>query len=301
MPRSAVRTALTRVPAGLVALLLVGVASASPGARPDVRAGAVLDERSAGNAPASTPREHGDLASELFLAASTTTTSTPPVADARTAGAASAPGSSAAPRGAGQSATTAPVPPPPAPTIPTPLPPSPSAVTVMGASRLSGMQIATWFREQTRPTYRALVPIETLAALFVEEGAVEGVRGDIAFAQSIIETGWFSFGGRVPASANNFSGLGATDGTTSYAVFPDARTGVRAQIQHLRAYADPAVTVANLHRPLVDPRFSLVSPKGKARTWNQMGNGNWATSTDYAPRIIEHYRNMSARFGLPLA
>ena len=44
-----------------------------------------------------------------------------------------------------------------------------------------------------------------------------------------------------------------------------------------------------LHNPCVDPRFNLVSPKGKAPTWNQMGNGNWATSTTYAGTILKLY------------
>ena len=73
------------------------------------------------------------------------------------------------------------------------------------------------------------------------------------------------------------------------ATFPDARTGVRAQIQHLRAYADPgayACTVPPLHNPCVDPRFDLVIPKGKAPTWNAMGNGNWATSPTYPSSIL---------------
>ena len=111
--------------------------------------------------------------------------------------------------------------------------------------------------------------------------------------QSIVETGWFRFTGAVPAWKNNFSGLGAVDSSPGdAAAFPDARTGVRAQIQHLRAYADPTATtcaVPPLHNPCVDPRFDLVSPKGKATTWNQMGNGNWASASTYASSILLLY------------
>jgi flagellum-specific peptidoglycan hydrolase FlgJ len=39
----------------------------------------------------------------------------------------------------------------------------------------------------------------------------------------------------------------------------------------------------------VDPRFSLVVPKGKATTWNQMGSGNWATDPAYATKILALY------------
>jgi hypothetical protein len=199
-----------------------------------------------------------------------------------------------------------PPPPPPAPAVcGAPASSYYGAVAVMGpCSQVSVDQMLAWWKAQTRPTYRASVPIDELIALFMFEGQAEGVRGDLAFMQSIIETGWFSFGGRVPPEANNFSGLGATDGTTDYATFPDARTGVRAQIQHLRAYADPTATscaVPPLHNGCVDPRFHLVSPKGKAPTWNQFGNGVWATDPGYALKILGLYDNLLIRVGLPLA
>jgi hypothetical protein len=196
--------------------------------------------------------------------------------------------------GAGLLAACVPTPaaaPPPASPAATPS----GSVSVMGKASVDAARLARWFHgRQPQPggTYNATVPVETLAQLFVEEGAAEGVKGDVAFVQSIVETGWFRFGGSVPAWKNNFAGLGATDTNPSPASFPDARTGVRAQIQHLRAYADPGATVCAappLHRPCVDPRFGLVSPKGKAPTWNQMGNGNWATSSTYASSILRLY------------
>jgi hypothetical protein len=174
----------------------------------------------------------------------------------------------------------------------------------MGAARLSAEQLIAWFNgRQPRPagTYTATVPVETIARYFVEEGAAEGVTGDVAFVQSIVETGWFRFNGLVPASANNFAGIGATDTDPRPATFPDARTGVRAQIQHLRAYADPAAltcTVPPLHNPCVDPRFQLVVPKGKASTWNQMGNGNWASASTYATSILVLYDEARAFSGV---
>jgi hypothetical protein len=170
----------------------------------------------------------------------------------------------------------------------------------MGTARATGAQLAAWFSGRTpQPTgtYKATVPVATLAQLFIEEGAAEGVRGDVAFIQSVLETGWFRFGGVVPASKNNFAGIGATDNGGVPATFVDARTGVRAQIQHLRAYGDATAktcTQPPLHRPCVDPRFQFVSPKGKAPTWNQMGNGNWATSTTYASKILQLYSAMLA-------
>lgn len=187
-----------------------------------------------------------------------------------------------------------------------PAAPSPTSgtVPVMGPSRLSAAQLVAWFNgRQPRPSgvYGATVPVETLAQYYVEEGAAEGVTGDVAFMQSIVETGWFRFSGSVPAWKNNFAGIGATDANPDPATFPDARTGVRAQIQHLRAYGDPgafACAVPPLSNPCVDPRFDLVVPKGKAPTWNQMGNGNWATSATYAATILLLYDEARAFNGV---
>lgn len=170
----------------------------------------------------------------------------------------------------------------------------------MGPARLTAAQLTAWFNgrlPQPAGNYAATAPIADLTRFYIEEGAAEGVAGDVAFAQSILETGWFRFGGVVPASANNFAGIGATDTDPSPARFADARTGVRAQIQHLRAYADPTAvtcTVPPLANPCVDPRFALVVPKGRARTWDEMGNGNWSTSPTYTSSILRLYEEARA-------
>jgi hypothetical protein len=156
---------------------------------------------------------------------------------------------------------------------------------VMGRSVVSAADLAGWYRS-TDKTNRATEGIDALARYFIEEGAAEGVAGDIAFAQAIVETGYFGFSERVKPEFNNFSGLGAVDNGTTAEVFPDARTGVRAQIQHLRAYADPTVTISNLAHPLVDTRFHLVSPKGRATDWEEFGGGVWATDPDYAGKVL---------------
>jgi hypothetical protein len=178
------------------------------------------------------------------------------------------------------------------PVVPSPIP---ATVPIMGASRLTAAQLAAWFNgRQPRPpgVHSATVPVETLAQYYIEEGGAEGVTGDVAFVQGVVETAWFRFSGTVPAWKNNFAGIGATDTNPDPATFPDARTGVRAQIQHLRAYADPrayACSVPPLSNPCVDPRFALVVPKGRAPSWSQMGNGNWASAATYAASILRRY------------
>ncbi len=160
---------------------------------------------------------------------------------------------------------------------------------VMGPSRLSAQELASWVDSVGVGDARPPVPVRDIARYFIEEGAREGVAGDVAFAQAILETGWFRFSERMPPSHNNFSGIGAVDGGASSARFPDARTGVRAQIQHLRAYADATVDCSNFATPTVTPRCRFVIPKGKAPGWSDMGNGNWATDPGYAEKIASLY------------
>lgn len=114
------------------------------------------------------------------------------------------------------------------------------------------------------------VTVSSLVKLFWEEGEAEGVRGDIALAQSLHETGWFQFGGDVKPQQYNFAGIGATGGGKQGAYFDDARQGIRAQIQHLKAYASTKA----LNNKCVDPRFDLVS-RGSAPTLKGL-SGEWA-------------------------
>ena len=180
------------------------------------------------------------------------------------------------------------------------VPPANAASTpVMARSQLTAADLVGWYRS-TGKTNRSTEGIDALAGYFIQEGADEGVAGDLAFAQAIVETGYFAFSSRVLPTFNNFSGLGAVDSGTSAEMFPDARTGVRAQIQHLRAYADPTVTASNLSHPLVDTRFNKVSPKGRASTWDQFGGGNWATDPVYAPKVLGIHQaivDWARRFG----
>jgi hypothetical protein len=175
---------------------------------------------------------------------------------------------------------------------------------VMHPERVSAAQMAAWFaaHEPSSSSSRASVSIEELARLYVREGRAEGVAGDLAFVQGVLETGWFRWpSGQVTPQHNNFAGLGACDGgTCTVARFPSARIGVRAQIQHLRAYADRSVTEANLAYPLVNPRFHLVSPKGRAPYWEQFGGGNWATDPAYATKILRLYASLLDYAGQPL-
>ncbi len=185
------------------------------------------------------------------------------------------------------------------PTTSTPAAPKLTSVTpLVGQSRLTGAQIAAWFAKQgVTPTI--VTPILDLANIFVDEGNAQNVRADIAFAQSVLETGWFAYkGSMVKATDNNFSGLGACDTCTSGNRYRTPAEGVRAQIQHLWAYGDPKADPLRVARELTDTRFSYVKPYGRSPTWETMGDGNWASGTDYAVNVLKLYNTMLVFNGL---
>ncbi len=171
--------------------------------------------------------------------------------------------------------------------------PTAAAAPVLGQSKMTAGEIAAWYRSKGIRS-RSRTPVPRLARLFVVEGNAQNVRGDLAFAQSMVETGWLRFGGQVRPSDHNFSGLGACDSCRRGLAFRNPTVGVRAQIQHLYAYAQRGATEDQLARPLVDIRFDKVSPKGRARTWQRMGRGNWATDPAYGRKVLRVYREMRA-------
>ncbi|MDR0313376.1 MAG: glucosaminidase domain-containing protein [Treponema sp.] len=118
-----------------------------------------------------------------------------------------------------------------------------------------------------------------LSNLYAEEAAIEGVNHDVAFAQMCLETGFLRFGGLVLREMNNFCGLGALGQSQRGEWFPDPRTGVRAHIQHLKAYA----TEEPLNQDLVDPRYNLVR-LGSAPKIGGLA-GTWAVDLQYGQKI----------------
>ena len=142
-------------------------------------------------------------------------------------------------------------------------------VLIMGRGDMSPGELVSFFLE-SNPDADEL-KVTRLAALYIEEAAAEGVNADIAFTQMCLETGFLRFGGLVSEDQNNFCGLGATGPGYPGLFFPDERTGVRAHVQHLKAYASEEPLVGEL----VDPRYNLVEPKGKAPTIYGLA-GTWA-------------------------
>ena len=139
--------------------------------------------------------------------------------------------------------------------------------------------------------------VEELVRYYYEEGAVEGIRPDIALCQSIKETGTWNYGGDVVPEQNNFCGLGTTGGGVKGAYFATPRLGVRAQIQHLLVYT--STRPPKLEN--VDPRYEhIVNNRrdvfGNVHTWVGL-NGIWASpGHNYGQDILSLWQQAQALY-----
>lgn len=164
-------------------------------------------------------------------------------------------------------------------------------ISVCGKTQIMGESIATV--EQLKKYLKRHNPqAPDIAHYYIEEGEKEGVRGDIAFAQAIKETGYFKFNAICKMDWHNPAGLGVTgkkDANGEYYGnrFPDWQTGIRAHIQHLKAYA----CTDTLNNECVDLRFNLVR-RGVAPYWEDL-NGRWAIPGEhYGEDIIKIWKDI---------
>lgn len=161
---------------------------------------------------------------------------------------------------------------------------------ILGVSVVPAKYMAEFVRLRGRP--HPSVDVEALAEHFIAEGDSEGVTGDIAWAQSILETGWFNFGGSmVRAGDHNYAGIGACDSCSSGHGYPSPQSGARAQIQLLRTYAQDGLTTAQLANPPAGRSPEAVRVRGCCATWMEL-TGVWATAGTYGVRILEIYNEL---------
>lgn len=175
--------------------------------------------------------------------------------------------------------------------------------SIMGTSSTSVEQMVKYYNAHaTYPAFYAGTDAPTIKAfcqIYMEECAAEGVKAEVAFCQAMNETGFLKFGGQVSITQYNFAGMGATDDGAAGASFPNVRTGVRAQVQHLKGYASTNA----LNNACVDPRFAYLSKsRGCAPIVEWLGiNENpakkgWATSVNYGYNLRNLYMNKLAQY-----
>ena len=160
-----------------------------------------------------------------------------------------------------------------------------SLTAIMGKAAATAEQMKSYLKKKNPSVAQSVLD---MIPLYLSEGEAEGVRGDIAFAQSCLETGNFTFSGSaVTLSQNNFCGLGVTQRGKAGLSFDTPQLGIRAQIQHLKAYASTDALV----NEKINPRFRCVK-RGCApyAEWlgqkeNPQGKG-WAAGEKYGEKIL---------------
>lgn len=136
---------------------------------------------------------------------------------------------------------------------------------------------------------RSLPPrFQHIASWYEYWGKSWDVRWDFAFFQMVHETNYLTFlrgngrPGDVHPRQNNFAGLGAIGGGAPGDSFPDVRTGVLAQIQHLIAYsgeylADPVAPRTRLKQDVI---VSVSRKKGRSIRFSDLTK-RWAADPRY--------------------
>ncbi len=160
---------------------------------------------------------------------------------------------------------------------------------IMGRGSSSEVQLIMFLKGVNE---RAVSQYPDLAKIYREEAMTEGVNHDLAFCQMLVETNSLAFNNGLNPSHHNFGGLGAPKGALEDASFPSVRIGVRAHIQHLKAYASLEPLVL---RP-VDPRFAYVR-RGVAACIDQL-SGRWSADRDYGQKILALVRRLYESAGL---
>ena len=165
---------------------------------------------------------------------------------------------------------------------------------ITGTSSVTVSQMVKYYNTYSSISYPSAAltkggapDIETFCKIIKEEADVEHIKADVVFIQAMLETGYLKFGGDVKISQFNFAGLGATGNGVAGNSFKDVRTGIRAQVQHLKAYANKEA----LKNTCVDVRFSYVT-RGSAPYVEWLGiqenpnGGGWAASKNYGNDLL---------------
>ena len=155
------------------------------------------------------------------------------------------------------------------------------------------------------PAYygNANVPdIRSFCQVYYDEATAEGVYPALAFTQAMKETGFLKFTGQVKIEQFNFAGMGVTDASTNGDSYQNVREGIRAHVQHLKAYAVKNPAFAN---PVVDKRYSSWFAANRSGTapyieWlgiseNPSGFG-WAAEKGYGYSILNDYMNQLYKY-----
>ena len=176
---------------------------------------------------------------------------------------------------------------------------------IRGTSTTVNQMVNYYNAKASYPAYygNANVPdIRSFCQIYYDEATAEGVDPALAFTQAMKETGFLKFTGQVKIEQFNFAGMGVTDAGTNGDSYQNVREGIRAHVQHLKAYAVKNPAFAN---PVVDKRYSSWFAANRSGTapyieWlgiseNPSGFG-WAAEKGYGYSILNDYMNQLYKY-----
>ena len=176
---------------------------------------------------------------------------------------------------------------------------------IRGTSTTVNQMVNYYNAKASYPAYygNANVPdIRNFCQIYYDEATAEGVDPALAFTQAMKETGFLKFTGQVKIEQFNFAGMGVTDASTNGDSYQNVREGIRAHVQHLKAYAVKNPAFAN---PVVDKRYSSWFAANRSGTapyieWlgiseNPSGFG-WAAEKGYGYSILNDYMNQLYKY-----
>jgi Mannosyl-glycoprotein endo-beta-N-acetylglucosaminidase/N-acetylmuramoyl-L-alanine amidase len=158
---------------------------------------------------------------------------------------------------------------------------------IMGQGYTSELQMMMFLKTANPDGWEAFAD---LPKYYREEGGLEGVNYDLAFAQMCVETQFLQFLGATRPEHHNFGGL--SDSHANIAQFASQRLGVRSHIQHLKAYG----STESLVQAGVDPRFRFIR-RGVAPRVELLGD-RWRVEVAYGAKILNRLKQLYEFVGL---
>jgi hypothetical protein len=170
-----------------------------------------------------------------------------------------------------------------------PVPPAPGQLSLLGGAALDAGQMVSWYDFEGYVDLTS-APIDQLAAWYLQAGREEGIRGDVAFAQAVLETGGFSSPDAV--NLNNYAGIGHCDTCSAGWPFPSPQGGVVGQVQLLRIFADAGPAPAGAPAPVRPELTPGREPSAGCCASVESLTGVWATDPTYGQQILGIYGSM---------
>ena len=157
-------------------------------------------------------------------------------------------------------------------------------IKIISKGKSSTIQILNFIRNRNKTINNN--KLNHIINIYIEECEIENVNHDIAFAQMCLETNFLLFTGIVNEKQNNFAGIGAINNYISGNNFKTKKNGIRAHIQHLKAYASENLPV----NKIIDPRFNYIK-RGSCKYVKDL-SGKWASDINYGIKIINLIKSL---------